>query len=206
MADVPGIAGYAEEAPNLERYERYAFEWIHNAVLHLLPPPPAAVLDIGAGTGRDAAALSRMGHRVTAVEPVAEMREPAMRRHADCAIEWIDDGLPELASLIGSEGEFDLVMLTAVFMHLDAKQRARSLETVADLVKPGGLVRMSLRHGPVPQGRTMFEVSSAEVSTAAAPLGFETTLDRPHSYATPGKPEVTWSHIVLTKINSAAQA
>ena len=52
----------------------------------------------------------------------------------------------------------------------------------------------------------MFEVSSAEVSVAAAPLGFETTLDRPHSYSTPGKPEITWSHIVLTKTNSPVQA
>ena len=69
MAEVPGIAGYAEEAPVLlERYETYDFEQIHAPVQHLLPTTPSRVLEIGAGTGRDAAAFVRMGHEVIAVE------------------------------------------------------------------------------------------------------------------------------------------
>jgi protein-L-isoaspartate O-methyltransferase len=32
------------------------------------------VLDIGSGTGRDAAGLAAMGHSVVAVEPTAELR------------------------------------------------------------------------------------------------------------------------------------
>ena len=33
---------------------------------------------------------------------------------------------------------------------------------VAGLLRPGGLMTLLLRHGPVPQGRRMFEVSAAE--------------------------------------------
>lgn len=201
MADVPGIAGYANEAPALAiRYERYGFERAHKEVLHLFPQPPALVLDIGAGTGRDAAALSRLGYRVTAVEPVAEMRAEAARLHGDCAVDWIDDGLPDLASLKGRDGEFGLIMLTAVFMHLNAPLQEKSLKTIARLVEPGGLVRMMLRHGPVPKGRTMFDVSSARVCSMGAPLGLVPVFDSPRSSHSADKPEVTWTDLMLKKL------
>ena len=62
-------AGYAENAAALiEQYERLTFEEVHREVLSLFPVRPGRVLDIGAGTGRDAAALAARGHMVTAVE------------------------------------------------------------------------------------------------------------------------------------------
>ncbi|MGQ3357308.1 MAG: class I SAM-dependent methyltransferase, partial [Phreatobacter sp.] len=67
-------AGYAEEAENLARqYESVTFEEVHAPLLHLLPLSGRA-LDIGAGSGRDAAALAARGFAVTAVEPTAELR------------------------------------------------------------------------------------------------------------------------------------
>ncbi|MGH3319322.1 MAG: class I SAM-dependent methyltransferase [Streptosporangiaceae bacterium] len=38
------------------------------ALLRLLPPPPASVLDVGAGTGFLSLALARLGYRVTALD------------------------------------------------------------------------------------------------------------------------------------------
>ena len=38
---------------------------------------------------------------------------------------------------------------------------------VAPLVRPGGLMALSLRHGPVPAGRRMFEVSAQETCELA---------------------------------------
>ena len=55
------------------------------------------MLDVGAGTGRDAAWLARLGHEVVAVEPSAAMRAEAERRHPAARIRWIDDRLPGLA-------------------------------------------------------------------------------------------------------------
>jgi SAM-dependent methyltransferase len=103
-----------------------------------------------------------MGHRVVAVEPTDAMRLPAMALHPSPQIEWLNDNLPELA-LVRRRGErFDLVMLTAVFMHLDAHQRQRAMPNLAALVREGGTVIMKIRHGPVPAGRRMFEIAPEE--------------------------------------------
>jgi protein-L-isoaspartate O-methyltransferase len=93
---------------------------VHRSVLDVIPAGPAHVLDVGAGSGRDAAALARRGHHVTAVEPSAGFRAEAALRHAGLSIEWIDDGLPGLASL-GSRS-YDLVLLSAVWMHVPANR------------------------------------------------------------------------------------
>src|SRR5215831_10544803 len=91
-----GNEGYAEEADALTRqYESVRFEDVHGQVLHLLPTAASDVLDIGAGTGRDAGALAALGHRVVAVEPTAEFRDRAARLHPSPRIEWVSDHLPE---------------------------------------------------------------------------------------------------------------
>ena len=73
-----GNEGYTEEAAALTRqYESVRFVDVHGPVLHLFPTVPSDVLDIGAGTGRDAAALAGMGHRVVAAEPTAALRDRA---------------------------------------------------------------------------------------------------------------------------------
>ena len=65
-------------------------------------------------------------------------------------------------------------MMTAVWMHLDAGQRARAMPAVASLVKTGGIMTMSLRHGPVPEGRRMFDVSAEETGVLASAHGLQT--------------------------------
>ena len=58
-------------------------------------------------------------------------------------------------------------MLTAVWMHLDEDERAAGMASLAGLLAPGGQILMTLRHGPVPPGRRMFDVSAAEIALAA---------------------------------------
>ena len=165
---VSGTEGYADEAADLfKRYEGIPAADAHRAVLHLIPTEPSRILDIGSGTGRDAAWFASMGHRVVAVEPTDAMRLPAMALHPSPQIEWLNDSLPELA-LVRRRGErFDLVMLTAVFMHLDAQQRQRAMPNLAALVREGGTVIMKIRHGPVPAGRRMFEITPEETNELA---------------------------------------
>jgi protein-L-isoaspartate O-methyltransferase len=64
--------------------------------LHPIPASPGRILDIGSGTGRDAAWFASQDHRVVAIEPTNEMRIPAMALHPSPRIEWLDDSLPDL--------------------------------------------------------------------------------------------------------------
>jgi SAM-dependent methyltransferase len=168
-----GTSGYGENAQALTRqYESVSFEDAHADVLGLLPVTPAKALDVGAGTGRDAAALAKRGFSVTAVEPTQEFRALAQELHKDVRIEWIDDGLPDLANLpVGAS--FDLIMLSAVWMHLDAPERRRAMPRVAGLLRKDGVMILSLRHGPVPAGRIMFEVSADETAALATAAGLQ---------------------------------
>ncbi len=174
-----GTQGYAETADVLvKQYESRTFADVHRGILPLLPAAPARALDIGAGTGRDAAALAALGHTVLAVEPTQEMRAHGQRLHPSPAIEWLDDSLPELVRLRARGQSFDLVMMTAVWMHLDEAERTRAMTCVAQLVAPGGLMTLSLRHGPVPTGRRMFEVGPAETRALAARHGLATIYEK----------------------------
>ncbi|MGW2842071.1 class I SAM-dependent methyltransferase [Streptomyces sp. NPDC001493] len=165
-------AGYAEAAEALvEQYESVTFADVHREVLELFPVRPSAVLDIGAGSGRDAAALAALGHAMVAVEPTAELRERGRVIHAARPVEWLDDELPELRAVRTLGRRFDLVLLTAVWMHLDAGERAAGMETLGRVTAPGGLVVLTLRHGPVPAGRRMFDVSVDETVGLAREQG-----------------------------------
>jgi 2-polyprenyl-3-methyl-5-hydroxy-6-metoxy-1,4-benzoquinol methylase len=118
-----------------------------------------------------------MGHRVVAVEPTDAMRIPAMALHPSPQIEWLNDCLPNLALLRAGGERFDVVMLSAVWMHLDAEQRGQAMPNVAALVRPGGVVIMKIRHGPVPEGRRMFEVSAEETIQLAQTHGLHPVLN-----------------------------
>jgi SAM-dependent methyltransferase len=188
-------SGYGQEAAVLiGQYESLRFEQVHAPVLHLFPAAPARVLDIGAGSGRDAGGLAALGHTVTAVEPTAELRSYGERAHSN--VRWLDDALPSLPRLRALDERFDLVMLTAVWMHLDAQERAQAMDSLAALTAPGGRVAMTLRHGPVPESRRMFEVSGEETAQLAAPHGFSVVAQLPNADAQ-GRPDVHWTFLVL---------
>jgi len=205
MTSVSGTEGYAEEADELvQRYESTSFAQVHRSVLHLIPTAPCWVLDIGSGTGRDAAALAAMGHRVVAVEPTAEMRIRAAALHPSQQIEWLDDSLPDLAQVTQLGGQFQLVMLTAVWMHLDEPQRRRAMPRVASLVRMGGFISMTLRHGPVPRGRRMFEVPANETIALAEAEGLRCLFNQARTPAL-RTPNVSWTRLVFAKPNEAAR-
>ena len=194
-----GKEGYAEEAEALVRqYESVRFADVHRHVLHLIPRAPSDVLDIGAGTGRDVSALASMGHRVVAVEPTAEFRARAARLHPSPRIEWVNDHLPHLPHLSRRGDRFDVVMITAVWIHLDPEQRREAMPTLVTLLRAGGLLALNLRHGPTPPGgRRLFETSADETCDLAASHGFRTIVrvDRQPDFY--GRTEVTWTSLAF---------
>ena len=168
---ISGTEGYAEQADALvDRYESRSFAEIHTRVLPLLPKAPGWVRNIGAGTGRDAAGFAALGYDVVAVEPTRAMPAHAERLHPSPRIEWIDGSLPDLACLASQQGSFHGVMMTDVWMHLDPLQRRTAMPNVARLLaRGGGVLALSLRQGPVPKGRRMFDVRPARLSNLPTP-------------------------------------
>jgi SAM-dependent methyltransferase len=89
-----------------------------------LPPPPARVLEVGAGDGSLAAALREAGHDVLAIDPredVAPGVEPV-----------------PLLELEAPDGSFDAAVAIVSLHHVDPL--AESCERLAAAVRPGGVL------------------------------------------------------------------
>ncbi|MCD2517642.1 methyltransferase domain-containing protein [Massilia sp. G4R7] len=204
-ATAPGTEGYAEAAEWLiPRFESVAFEEKYRAVLYLLPIEPGRVLDIGAGTGADAAWFAAHGHAVTAVEPVAALRKAGRELHPSSGIEWIDDSLPALARLAERTEAYDLAVMSAVWQHLDAAERAAAMAAILPLLKPGAVLVMSIRHGPPPPGHRSFDVSPEQtIGLAAAQHAHLLMAAQLPSVQAPHRDVgVTWSWLVFQKNDS----
>jgi 2-polyprenyl-3-methyl-5-hydroxy-6-metoxy-1,4-benzoquinol methylase len=166
------IEGYSAASPELiDRFNAVSSSDLFKPVIDLLPLSKVRVVDIGAGPGRDAAWLANMGHAVLAVEPVKEFRDAGMSVDTLSKIEWIDDSLPDLIET-KRRGHFDLVLLCAVWQHLDDHQRLIAMRSLAELTTPGGLAIMSLRHGLGAPERTVHPVVPQETVDAALREGF----------------------------------
>ena len=76
------------------QYETVDPAQLYAGIDAFLPKEPGLILDVGAGSGRDAAWLAARGHRVIAVEPSRTMREYAAQYHQHPHIEWVNDELP----------------------------------------------------------------------------------------------------------------
>ncbi|MFF9070110.1 class I SAM-dependent methyltransferase [Streptomyces sp. NPDC014891] len=179
-------------------YEQVTFDEVHRQVLHLIPTEPVRVLDIGAGTGRDAAALSARGHTVVAVEPSEEFRTIGRQAHPGHNIRWVDDRLPELSTVARQHQPFKLVMLTAVWMFLHEEERHRAMSRIHGLLEDGGRLGMVTRIGPVPTERGMYPVSAAETVSLAA----DRSLSLIHASTQTdslGRADVIWSNLFFEK-------
>lgn len=197
----PSLAGYAAEAEKLIKdYESRPFEIIFAPFLHVFPSFPSRILDIGAGTGRHAAALARQGHAVVAVEPTKELREAGKKLHSDAGIVWIDDVLPELDALRNSNaaGPYDCVLMAAVMMHFDAEEREAVMRRAAELIAPGGRFIATYRRGPVPEGRRMFDIDPKEATALGERHGFELVAEAISGDAG-NRAGVSWSMLCLDK-------
>ncbi|MGK0258408.1 MAG: 2-polyprenyl-3-methyl-5-hydroxy-6-metoxy-1,4-benzoquinol methylase [Candidatus Azotimanducaceae bacterium] len=71
MVTVNGTKGYSEVVDRfIDAADAVDFATLHRSYSALIPSQQARVLDVGAGTGRDAAVFAGMGHEVVAVEPM----------------------------------------------------------------------------------------------------------------------------------------
>ena len=190
---------YARNAKTLrDQYNSVSFDAVHADWLQLLPTSGRA-LDIGAGSGRDALALAERGFFVTAIEPVAEMREQGLLLTERAGVEWLNDSLPKLSSLNGQEKGFNLILLSAVWMHLDSQERMVSIGKLATLLEPNGVLVVTLRHGEFSDGRISVPSSVDEIKKLASSNNLSVILATQAGNDELGRKDVVWQTIVIKK-------
>lgn len=108
------------------------------ATLQATLAPGAWVLDVGAGSGRDMAALLELGFEAWGVEPHAAMRAAALRLRPGLAGRLADAGLPDLGRPFREHCPqgFDAVVCSAVLMHVQPAELAPALASLARQLRP----------------------------------------------------------------------
>jgi len=106
------------------------------AIMSILPPPPAKLLDLGCGTGWTSCFFARRGYEVTGQDIAADMIEQAKKKKAE---EGLDD-IRFIASdyeEMGFEGEFDCAVFFDSLHH--AVDPEAALKSVYRALKPSGV-------------------------------------------------------------------
>jgi SAM-dependent methyltransferase len=194
--------GYAADADELvPRFEALQTEDVLAPVMDLLPSRPGKALDVGAGTGRDAAWLAERGHHVLAVEPVGELRHAGQALHHGRNMEWLDDSLPMLRRARARGGTFDLILCIAVWQHLPADQHELALAALSTLAAPGGRVILSIRHGPGAPNRACFAADTDRLVGTAKGNGLDLLARRRAGSVQPRNQRagVTWDWLCFDR-------
>jgi len=190
----PYHRGFREFA---ETYEAFGFDDVHRDAMAFIPATPGLLLDVGAGSGRDAAWFAGRGWEVVAAEPAAALRHEAARLHPSAAIRWMEDRLPGLVAVHRLGLSFDLIWLSGVWMHLPPEERPRAMRKLATLLKPGGRMVLTLRHGPAPEDRPMWPVHADEVERLGLDHGLALRVATRRAEDRGGRTDVSWQTVIL---------
>ncbi|ARD43057.1 methyltransferase domain-containing protein [Colwellia sp. PAMC 21821] len=205
---------YNDNADKLaQQYLFKSFDEVHQSWSQFLPVvianPNARILDLGAGAGRDAKHLAELAAKthgdknniqIFAVEPAKNLAEIGARQTAGLNVKWLEDTLPALSHITKQEVSFDLILLSAVWMHIPTSERARAIRKLANLLKPGGKLVISLRHGQTDEEkkqRKMHIVCAEELKRLATDVGLFTKLETPKEEDKLGRNHVSWQTVVL---------
>ncbi|MCX8999993.1 methyltransferase domain-containing protein [Rhizobiaceae bacterium BDR2-2] len=192
------VAFYERQAKDLaENYELIPFEQAHPVLFNELGgKPPKAVLDVGAGTGRDVNWMAMNGHSVVAIEPAASFRALATHLHPNTSVHWIDDRLPKLDKLTSQR--FDWIVLSAVWMHIHPKDRLQALARLKLLLTSAGKIYITLRLGPPDPAREIYPVTVEELRDLSRPLGLK-LQEFGEREDLLGRSEIKWRTVVLSQ-------
>ena len=210
------------DGPTLDYYQRHAFEVAAryesvsggiSSILRLVFSEGQRVLEIGSGSGRDAALLLDLGVDVQAVEPSEALRSRCAALHPELAGRVHEGQLPGPLPAEAS-GRFDGVLLSAVLMHVPESEIFESALAIRERLKDDGslLISIPVQRDDVSRGterdafgRLMVVRPATRVRLLFERLGFQTKSEwTTADYA--GRAGVLWAtmHFVYSRTASRA--
>jgi SAM-dependent methyltransferase len=181
----------------LQNYTSVTFEKVHASWKLFWPFSGEKILDVGAGIGRDSKWFLDQKCTVIALEPAKEMRDLG-KKHTGEQVQWLDDSLPELNHTIGLGMRFDVILVSAVWMHIPPSSRARAFRKLSNLLAPNGRLVISLRHGDFSDGRRSYSCSTDELAQLSKDACLHTRLVTEAEPDALKRSEVKWQTVVMS--------
>lgn len=138
--------------------------------------PDARVLEIGTGSGRDAAALEAAGASVRRTDVTAGFVERL--RAAGHEADLVDPLVGDLADPASAGRLYDGVWANACLHHVDRSRLTAVLGRLAAATRPGGVLRLSVKEGDGESWSTHGTVSGARLFTFWREAPLRAALDR----------------------------
>lgn len=183
----------------IKRYDSADMSELHQLLVKHIPLN-SKVIDIGFGSGRDLAYLQSSGHDIYGVEPVesfvvqVQHRFPEIREHfrvgsflsSDIPADWLNS--------------FDAVISIAVWMHLNADERPKAIETIKSLAKPNGMIILSFSLGgrDSDDGRHFEPLELQDVIDEFSVAGFS-LIESVCTQDSLGRDSIQWATVVLKR-------
>jgi SAM-dependent methyltransferase len=144
------------------------------------------VLEIGCGSGRDAAYMIKLGCDVRAIDGSVELCKKAVELHPELENRVVFHRLPEVLPF--ADGQFDAVVSVACLMHMQLNEISPVLAEIARVLKSRGLAFIS-----VPIQRD--DVDDAEVDCCGRQFTLISVSDWKDKFSSTG------FEVIETKIN-----
>lgn len=112
-------------------------------------------------------------------------------------VNWLQDQLPDLNSVVDLQKTFDFILLSAVWMHIELEDRENAFKTLSTLLSKNGKMVISLRHGIFTDERKELPVSFNELHSLALKFGLTATLLDGQSDDVLNRNEVSWQQVLI---------
>lgn len=154
-------------------------------------------LDVGCGIGRDSFFLQQNHFDVVGVDASQGMLSQAKSLYP--SVRFLQDDLPNLQKL--QDAAFDNLLCSAVLMHLDSVSFWQAVQRLLDLLKPNGVLIITLRGTQQPDqrenGKLYQSVDLFALRQFVVAQGAQLLLDEPEFEP---QRQLTWQNLVIKKL------
>jgi len=203
--DEATIAYYDKHAVTVsDKYEKVNMTFIQRKLLCYLPEK-GNILEIGSGSGRDAAFLVSEGFDLTIVDPSIGMLKRAAELHPELAAKMHCVSLPFPQDNPLLKEKFSAVLLIASIMHIQDQDLFESAYQIKEVLTDSGILAISssvgrkeINHNRDLLGRLYIERPVAQIQLLFERLGFR-LITILHNQDVQQR-EMQWFTIIMEKI------